>query len=149
MTAANDLRDIRDELDGVLHGALWPASLKCSTVVGQEAQALAEQLRKRLYHSWSENCALRARLARALVEEDAQRAINERLTAELEASDQALRERCRERLAQERGRGVDALFPTITVPWGRTVTGAEVHKLAPPVVRTVGRYEPTEEVDEL
>jgi hypothetical protein len=100
VSTAHDLRDVRDQLDGVLHGALWPASLQCSTVSGREAQALVEEVRRRLYRSWSENCTLRARLARALVEVDGQRSLNERLTEELEVRQ------------VPRGRGVETLFGT-------------------------------------
>jgi hypothetical protein len=144
VTAANDLRDLRDELDGVLHGALWPDSLRCSTVVGREAQALTEQLRARLYRSWSENCALRARLARALAEVEGQRAMNAQLTEEAMA-----------REAAPRGRGVEALFGFIEVPRTQRLTAHRFQvgpAQRPTMVRTEGelwaKYEPTEETDE-
>lgn len=85
MTATTDLHDIADRLDGVLHGALWPTSLRCSTVAGRACDELAEQLRARLHAAWSENCVLRARLASALAEVEGQRAMNAVLTEEAES----------------------------------------------------------------
>jgi hypothetical protein len=84
MSAVRDLHDIRDRLDGVLHGALWPTSIRCSTVSGQACDELVEQLRARLYEAWSENCVLRGRLSRIIADNEGQRAMNAILTEEAE-----------------------------------------------------------------
>lgn len=84
MSATRDLHDLRDRLDGVLHGALWPTSIRCSTVAGRECDELVEQLRARLYESWSEGCTLRARLVRLCADNEGQRAMNAILTEEAE-----------------------------------------------------------------
>jgi hypothetical protein len=84
MTATKDLHDIADRLDGVLHGALWPTSIRCSTASGRACDELVEQLRARLYAAWSENCTLRARVTRLAADNEGQRAMNAQLTEEAE-----------------------------------------------------------------
>jgi hypothetical protein len=84
MTTAQDLRDLRDQLDGALTGWPWPSSIKASTKIGAECLDLVHQLRKRRYKDWAENCVLRARLSAALKDNEGQREMNAILTAELE-----------------------------------------------------------------
>lgn len=91
MSATKDLHDIADRLDGVLHGAFWPTSIKCSTAAGRACAGLTEQLRARLYAAWSENCVLRAHLSRALEEVEGQRDMNAILTTEAEGAPDANR----------------------------------------------------------
>lgn len=85
MSAAQDLRDIRDAIDGMLVGWIgWRQKL--STKAGAECLDMVNEARRRLYKSWGENCALRTRLAAALREVDGLRATNELLTNTLDNS---------------------------------------------------------------
>ncbi len=86
MSAVTDLHDIVDLLDAIIHGAPFPTSIVPTTQTGGDAWGMAKELRRRLYMSWSEGCALRGRLAMALRDVDGLRATNERLTNLLESA---------------------------------------------------------------
>ena len=84
MSAKDDLRDLRDLLDAALTGWIG-ANFKPSTKTGERCSELVAKLRQRIYRSWGENLALRARLHQALRDVDGLRAANQLLTDELEA----------------------------------------------------------------
>lgn len=83
MSGADDLRVLRDALDCILTGAL-PTWRVMSTDVGQ----LVQQYVKALYESnvrlKIENATVSRVIAKARAEVDAERATNERLTADVE-----------------------------------------------------------------
>lgn len=81
MTALRDLLDLRDDLE--LAGGL-PAWREPSTVIGRQAQKLARALRDRWVKAELAATTVRAEIAKHAAEVDAQRATNERLTAEID-----------------------------------------------------------------
>ncbi len=85
MSAKDDLRELENALDGALHGWFMPSSLFPSTKTGARCLEHLKLLRQRLYRSWGENLALRARLRQALRDVDGLRSANQLLTNELEA----------------------------------------------------------------
>ncbi len=84
MTAAADLREITNQLDGVLTGWIADRYSYMTTATGTIAEKLVRKLRERHFKQWCENCVLRGRLAKALADLEGARNANEALTNELE-----------------------------------------------------------------
>ncbi len=82
MAAIDDLRNVLTALDSALTGWIgYP--FPSTTKTGQRALEFVAELRKRRYRDWGENIALRARLARALADNDGLRDCNAQLTDEM------------------------------------------------------------------
>lgn len=82
MTVLRDLSDLRDDLENA--GGL-PAWRTPSTTIGRQAQALARTLRDRWVNAELAATTVRSEIAKHAAEVAAQRATNERLTAEIDA----------------------------------------------------------------
>lgn len=83
MSAVDDLRDLRDALDSIAHGAL-PRWGKPTTKIGQEAQTAAHEVYKKFIRVLQDESAAQFGVAKARVEVDDQRAHAEALTARCE-----------------------------------------------------------------
>ena len=83
-SAFEDLRTLRDFLDSALVGWIG-ARTEMTTETGKDAMKDAIRLRERAYRAWGENIVLRARLSRALADNDGLRDCNAELTAEVMA----------------------------------------------------------------
>lgn len=79
MAALEDLRNVATALDSALTGWIsYP--FPSTTKIGALALQMVATLRQRRYRDWGENCALRARLARALADNTGLRDCNRVLT---------------------------------------------------------------------
>ena len=97
MSTADDLRDLRDALDSIAHGAL-PRWGKPTTKTGEEAQVAARALYEKFVRALHHESAAKFGVAKARVETDGYRVHSEALTAQsekLEAERDALREALR------------------------------------------------------
>lgn len=81
MTVFRDISELRDDLESA--GGL-PAWRTPSTAIGRQVQTLARALRDRWVKAELAATTVRAEIAKHAAEVDAQRATNERLTAEIE-----------------------------------------------------------------
>lgn len=81
MTVFRDLVELRDDLENA--GSV-PAWREPSTAIGKQVQALARALRDRWVKAEMAATTVRAEIAKHAAEVDAQRATNERLTAEID-----------------------------------------------------------------
>lgn len=90
MTCADDLRVLRDALDCILTGAL-PTWRVMSTDTGQNVQQYLKALVEREMRLRIENVTVRATVAKARADVDAERATNERLTADIERLEEVVR----------------------------------------------------------
>jgi hypothetical protein len=96
MTTADDLRDVRDALDSIAHGALprWGAT---TTKLGSEAQAAARAIYDRFVRALHHESAAKFAIAKAEVQTSDFRAHSEALTARCEAAEaevERLKDRC-------------------------------------------------------
>jgi hypothetical protein len=79
VSALDDLRNVATALDSALTGWIsYP--FRSTTKVGEQALQMVATLRQRRYKDWGENCALRARLGRALADNNGLRDCNRVLT---------------------------------------------------------------------
>ncbi len=92
MSAIDDLRNLDTALDSAITGWIGYA-WKATTKTGERCLAMVAQMRERHYKAWGINCALRARLARALDDNDGLRDGNARMTAEIEALEEKLKKK--------------------------------------------------------
>lgn len=90
MTAADDLRDLRDNLDGTLAGSVlsWK---RASTKTGQDCFDLNMEIRAKRYREWGETISLRARLSRALLDNEGLREGNSQMTEQICRLEEALK----------------------------------------------------------
>lgn len=84
MSTADDLRDLRDALDSIAHGAL-PRWFKATTKAGQEAQVAARELYEKHVRALHHESAAAFGVAKARVQVDDYRAHAEALTTKCEA----------------------------------------------------------------
>lgn len=95
MSTADDLRDLRDALDSIAHGAL-PRWFKATTKTGEEAQVAAREVYGRWVRALHHEVAAKATVERSLAAEDQHRTHSEILTdriEKLEAENTRMRER--------------------------------------------------------
>ena len=93
MTTADDLRDLRDALDSIAHGAL-PRWGTPTTKTGEEAQVAAREVYEKFIRALHHESAAQFGVAKARVEVDDHRTLNEALTdraEKLEAEIERLR----------------------------------------------------------
>jgi hypothetical protein len=86
MSAVDDLRDLRDALDSIAHGAL-PRWGKPTTKLGQEAQTAAREVYEKLVRALHHESAAKFAIAKAEVQTSDFRAHCEALTARCEAAE--------------------------------------------------------------
>lgn len=101
MSTADDLRDLRDALDSIAHGAL-PRWFKATTKTGEEAQRAAVEVYERFVRALLAEGAAKVATDSARLSEDQHRSHAEVLTARCE---QIERERDEARAEVERLRG--------------------------------------------
>ena len=88
MSALDDLRNLETSLDAAITG--WIGyNWKPTTVLGGKCSEMVSAMRRRHYKAWGENCALRARLSRALDDNDGLRDGNASMTAQIEELESA------------------------------------------------------------
>lgn len=86
MSTADDLRDLRDALDSIAHGAL-PRWGTPTTKLGQEAQTAARELYEKHVRALHHESAAELGVAKARVQVDDYRAHAEALTAKCEKAE--------------------------------------------------------------
>ena len=86
MSTADDLRDLRDALDSIAHGAL-PRWFKPTTKTGEEAQLALREVYQKYIRALQHESSAEHAVAQARVQVDDYRSLAEVLTARCEAAE--------------------------------------------------------------
>jgi|LakMenEpi03Aug12_release.lakeMendotaPanAssembly.Ray.scaffolds.fasta_scaffold03047_22 hypothetical protein len=89
MTTAEDLRELRDALDSIYHGAL-PRWGKPTTRLGEQAQTMAVEIYRKYVNARLMEGSAQAAVKESVLKVDQHRTVNEMLTARCEVAEETI-----------------------------------------------------------